>query len=76
MRGTVERRKTTTLIKEEKSSINQQTVCVCMNIQRVCVCALYWLQGSSLYLISKMMAHKGTPLLYTHKFVFYLYEVL
>lgn len=32
MRGTVKRRTTTTLIKEEKSSINQQTVRVCVNV--------------------------------------------
>lgn len=38
MRGTAERRTTTTLIKEEKSSIKQQTVRVCVCVW-ACVCA-------------------------------------
>lgn len=39
MRGTVERRTTTALIKEERSSINQQTVRTCeRGYQAVSVC--------------------------------------
>lgn len=66
MMGTAERRTTTTLIKEEKSSINQQTVRVHVGARLCILCVHVEAAGSCLFLISKMLHIKRRVCTHTH----------